>query len=74
MEVRNFTFLGWPIYKKIRVLYKHYNRDVDITEKHTSEQKQQQFEFINLLGESPIIKKLHGFLVCKGMLSVRSLV
>ena len=55
----------------INKLYKQYHRDAGITEKHTQQEMEQQFEFVALLGESPIFHKLHEFLFCRGMLSVR---
>ena len=68
---RDKSFLNRTIYQALQSLYTHYNRDVDITEKFTDAQKQQQINFVKLLGQSPIIRELHGFLKCKGMLSVR---
>ena len=44
---------------------------MDIAENHTEKQLNEQDAFINTLANSSIIKKLHEFLVCKGMLCVR---
>ena len=55
----------------MRSIYTHYHRDVGITEKLTDAQKGQQINFVNLLEQSPIIKRLHEFFICEGMLSMR---
>ena len=55
----------------ITLLYKQYHRDVDTPERHTRIERDQQFYFVNLLANSSIIRRLHQFLKCKGMLSVR---
>ena len=52
-------------------LYNHYHRDVDIEEPNTYQQRKEQSDFINVLAESYIFKRLHNFLFCRGMLSVR---
>ena len=51
-------------------LYKHYHREMDVAENHTEQQLDEQDDFIDALGRSDIITKLHGFLVCKCKLSV----
>ena len=64
------SFLNRTIYNAIyNQLYHHYNSDADKEENHTELQKQQQYQFTDLLADTPVIKKLHQFLVCKGMLS-----
>ena len=55
----------------ITKLYKQYHRDMDTPEHHTPTERKQQLDFIDLLGNSSIIQRLHQFLKCKGMLSVR---
>ena len=66
------SFLVRPIYKAIRTeLFKHYTHNVDIREVITDEKNQQQKSFIDLIAETPIMKKLFEFLQCNGMLSVK---
>ena len=55
----------------ITQLFKQYHRDVDTPEYHTPTQRQQQWDFIDLLLSSRIIKRLHQFLICHSKLSVR---
>ena len=52
-------------------LFLHYNRDVDMEERHTTEQKQEQADFIDTLAGSKIIRMMKDFLFCHGKLSVR---
>ena len=44
---------------------------MDVEEKLTDEQLDEQADFMNKLIESPIIQKTHRFLFCKRKLSVR---
>ena len=70
--MKNDSFLNGTIYSAlVNQIYHHYKRDLDIPENHTELQKQQQFEFFSKLTETPVFEKLHQFLVCKGMFSVR---
>ena len=55
----------------VTTLYKQYHRDAGITERHTGEERKEQFKFVDLLGDSPVIQKMFQFLNCRGMLSVR---
>ena len=52
-------------------LFLHYNRDADMEERHTTEQKQEQADFIDTLAETYIIQRMKWFLSCKRKLSVR---
>ena len=61
-----------PIYNKmITQLYKQYHRDVDTPEHHTGTELRQQYEFVDLLLGSRIIKRLHQFFICHRKLSVK---
>ena len=72
MRIKNDAFLNETIYSAlVNQIYHHYQRDLGIQENHTTLQKQEQFDFIAKLGESPVIVKLHDFLVCKCKLSMR---
>ena len=53
------------------VLFTHYNPNVNFTENNTYIKQQQQKAFINLLGDSPIIKRLYRFFHCNGKFSVK---
>ena len=65
------SFLNRTVYSAIyNQLYHHFNYDAEKQENHTELQKKQQFQFTGLLADTPVMKKLHGFLACKGMLSV----
>ena len=72
IEARDTSFLRRPIYNMLVFkIYKHYNRDADIPEHHTTEQEKERDEFIKLLVQSPIFQRLKSFLTCKSKLSVR---
>ena len=68
----NRTFLSWPIYyMMVSKIYKHFNRDADIPEHYTDQQKAEQAEFTGLLARTRIFQRLRTFFNCKGKLSVR---
>ena len=60
-----------PIYAAITALYNNYNHHVDIAENRTQAEKAEEDHFMDEVFKSPIIRELHQFLGCKGMLSVR---